>query len=89
MGRAARFIVVPTNGSGFGGFPEVGILHEAAEIDKAVAALTRAYAIENGHTKVEPAGERLPLAWSFAFAVGSSVVLWTLIARIVVAIVSV
>jgi len=80
MGRTAPFVVAPKSDtslpSGIG---------EELRMDKVMAELTLAFARDIEIANGEAAGERWSAAWSLAFVVVSSAVLWTLIAVVIAA----
>ena len=81
MGRTAPFVVAPKSDprlpSGIG---------EELRMDKVMAELTLAFARDVEIANAQSAGERWPMAWSLAFVVVSSAVLWVLVAVAIAAI---
>jgi len=84
MSRTAPSIATPHPDAG----RSAGLDHIGQEIgmDKVMAELALAFARDLEIADSEPVGEKWPAAWTLAFVVTSSVVLWVLIAVLVAAI---
>ena len=84
MGRTAPFVVAPKS---YPSLPlDTGDFGEELRMDKVMSDLALAFARDLEIADSEPVGEKWPAAWTLAFVVTSSVVLWVLIAVLVAAI---
>ena len=83
MGRTAPFVVAPKSDPSL---PlDTGDFGEELRMDKVMSDLALAFARDLEIADAKPVGEKWPMAWSLAFVVVSSAVLWTLIAVVIAA----